>query len=49
MTKEQYDKLTPGEKLLFEEYTGFTKRLLERIDALTAAVQKLLEVATTDP
>jgi len=46
MTKEQYESLSPSEKLMFDEMFTWSGMVNRRLDALTQVVEKLLEVAT---
>ncbi len=49
MTKDRYDSLSANEKLMYDEMADFSKKLLDRIDVLTDAVKKLIDLASTDP
>lgn len=49
MKKELYDRLDYKEKLIYDEFNEFSGKLLARVDALTAVMQKLLHLASTDP
>lgn len=49
MTKEQYESLTPKERLIFDEMFAWSGAINRRLDALTEVIQKLMELATTDP
>lgn len=49
MKKELYDQLSYKEKMIFDEFTEFSTKLVSRLDAITLVMQKLLEVATLDP
>lgn len=49
MTKETYEALSDKEKLIYDEFTRFTVGMTNRIDGLTLAMKKLLDLATHDP
>lgn len=49
MKKELYDQLSYKEKMIYDEFADFTMKLIERMNALTQVMQKLLDVATRDP
>lgn len=49
MTQENYEKLNDREKMIYNEFIEFTKNLAQRVESLTLAVKRLLEVATEDP
>lgn len=48
MTKDLYDQLSYKEKMIYDEFCGWSKKLTEQLTALTSVMQKLLEVATLD-
>lgn len=49
MKKELYDTLSVKEKLIYDEFSDFSLKMAARLDALTLAIKRLVEVATQDP
>lgn len=48
MTKDLYDQLSYKEKIIYDELCEFSRKLTAQLAALTAVMEKLLEVATHD-
>lgn len=49
MTQETYNQLNDKEKIIYDELTAFSRKLADQMTALTMLMERLLEVATTDP
>lgn len=48
MNKDLYDKLEFKEKIMYDEFCDFTRKLCARIDVMTQVMQKLLDEATKE-
>jgi len=46
MTKEQYEALSPSDQLMFDEMSRWSSGINARLEVLTAAVKKLVELAS---